>query len=66
MIGCQGDVATKLKNVQPSGNITEWDLPARGSMALEFRSGDTLARDITESIKQLITLAREDPRYAAE
>jgi hypothetical protein len=66
MIGCQGDVATKLKSVQRSGNITEWDLPARGSLALEFRSGDTLARDITESIKQLITLAREDPRYAAE
>lgn len=63
IIGCQGDVATKLRNVQRSGTVTEWELPARGSMALEFRSGDTLAKDITESLKQLITLAREDPRY---
>ena len=63
MIGCQGDVATKLKNVQRSGNVTEWELPVRGSMVLEFRSGNTLAKDITESLKQLITLAREDPRY---
>lgn len=63
MIGCQGDVAYKLRNVQRAGGVTEWDLPARGSMSLEFRSGDTLASEIMELLKRLITSARKDPRY---
>ncbi len=63
MIGCQGDVSYKLRNEQAAGGVTEWELPARGSMALEFKSGAELARAVTESLRQLITTAREDPRY---
>lgn len=63
MIGCMGDVSSKLRNVQRAGGVTEWDLPARGSMALEFESGTELAASVTELLKELIATAREDPRY---
>lgn len=63
MIGCQGDVAYTLRNVQRAGGVTEWDLPARGSVPLEFKPGDALARDILQSVTRLIVEARKDPRY---
>lgn len=63
MIGCQGDVAYTLRNVQRAGGVTEWNLPARGSVPLEFQTDGALARDVRQSVVRLITEARKDPRY---
>ncbi len=65
MIGSRGKVQTKLKCVE-GGSVTEWDLPERSDMPLEFKSESAAATQITDWLTQLVRLAREDPRYTEE
>jgi hypothetical protein len=44
--------------------VTQWDLPPRSDMQLEFRSNGGVAGDLTEALGTLITLARQDARYS--
>ena len=62
VIHALGPVSAQLKCVT-GGSVTQWDLPARSDMQLEFRTDGLVAGELTEALRTLVTLARQDARY---
>lgn len=63
VVHARGPVSAQLKCVA-GGNVTQWDLPPRSDMQLEFRSNGGVAGELTEALRTLVTLARQDARYS--
>ncbi len=63
VIRASGPVSAQLKCVT-GGNVTQWDLPARSDMQVEFRANGAVADDLREALQALIALARQDARYS--
>jgi hypothetical protein len=62
VVRSRGAVVARLKCVT-GGNVTEWDLPARTDLPVELASNPQAAAQIAAGLRELIALARQDPRY---
>jgi len=63
VIRASGPVSAQLRCVT-GGNVTQWDLPARSDMQVEFRSNGGVAGELTDALQTLVALARQDARYS--